>query len=214
MLARKNTGHLLIFDLDDTLFETRSIDFAHFNGLWKIIEGHFSHSEFDATQVIEDFKDFPFDVVSEKYSFSGTLIEEIKAQFDGIKPELNISVFDDYHQIQKLHSEKVIVTTGFTSLQNAKIDSLNIRGDFTEIHIDDPMDQARKNKRGIFYDLMHRKKVQPANVWVIGDNPESELKAGKELRFNTIQRLVRGREKSFYADITIHSFVNLHSIVG
>ena len=206
-------NRLLIFDLDDTLFETRSIDFKQFDDAWKIIKWHFIHSEYKPEQIIEDLKDIPFDVVAKAYSFSNQLIEEIRSYFNTCRFTLNISVFDDYHWLQQLNGEKVIVTTGFTSFQHAKIDALGIRNEFPEIYIDDPLDHHRKFKKGIFRELLKNKGVSPERVWVIGDNPESELRAGKEMGFHTIQRLVKGREKSPYSDFAVDSFDLLSSII-
>ena len=56
--------------------------------------------------------------------------------------------------------------------------------------------------------------MHPQNTYVIGDNPNSELKAGFELEINTIQVSKFGQEKSEYSNNIISDFSELASIVS
>ena len=61
---------------------------------------------------------------------------------------------------------------------------------FDEIIIeanDDPLN--RKGKKQIFQELMEKYGWLPWEIMVVGDNPYSELKAGKELGMITVQTL-------------------------
>lgn len=51
-------------------------------------------------------------------------------------------------------------------------------------------------------------------IWVIGDNPQSVLKAGHELGLRTIQRIKDKKTPSIYAEFTIQSFAELETIIG
>jgi putative hydrolase of the HAD superfamily len=61
---------------------------------------------------------------------------------------------------------------------------LDIEADFEEIHIVDP-ETSNQTKRDVFADIMSRHNYTPADVLVIGDDPESEIKAAIELGIDT-----------------------------
>ncbi len=108
-----------------------------------------------------------------------------------------------------MNVEKYLVTAGFSRLQKAKIEALKIESDFKEVFIDDPFDPNRQFKQQFFEQILHSTQMPPEKTWVIGDNPSMELKAGKSLNLNTIQRLNPHNQRSEYADHTIFSFEDL-----
>lgn len=83
----------------------------------------------------------------------------------------------------------------------------------TYYNIDDLRDCSRIFKKGIFEKIVEREKIATEKVWVIGDNPESELIVGNSLGMNTIQRLGRYPEKSPYVDYGMNSFEELNDIL-
>ena len=50
-------------------------------------------------------------------------------------------------------------------------------------------------------------------MYLIGDNPESEIKAGKKLGMRTIQRKSDSKVSSKYSDYEIESFEELKEII-
>jgi putative hydrolase of the HAD superfamily len=92
--------------------------------------------------------------------------------------------FDDYCLIKKLPVDKFLVTTGFPNLQWSKIRMLGIENDFKCIHVVDP-DKSSKMKKDIFEELIHQYNYQSDEVLVVGDDPESEIKAAKALNLPT-----------------------------
>jgi len=126
---------------------------------------------------------------------------------------LDIKPFADYSNITAIKMDKILVTTGLSELQNAKIDALGIRNDFKEIHIDDPRSNPRIGKYGIFKNIIHSTGLDPKEIWVIGDNPDSEIKAANQLGIKTIQRNSKSKNKSEYANYHIDSFDLLAAIL-
>ncbi|WP_298512502.1 HAD family hydrolase [uncultured Kordia sp.] len=206
---------LLIFDLDDTLFETKSIEKKAVQPIFDTFEPLLIHRFGTAltAKIVSELWKYPFDVVAQKYNFGATLNAEFAHLVHTHEYELNINTFDDFTVIEHLPQEKILVTTGFSKLQNAKIDALGIKNMFSEVYIDDILSATRIFKKGIFQNILLKRKIDPALVYIIGDNPDSELKAGFELGLHTIQVSKFGQEKSNYAKYCISDFNELLPIL-
>lgn len=203
---------ILILDLDDTIFETNSMDMSVFDPAQKVIEEYTikSFGQRDSDNIINKIKQLPFDIVANKYNFPTEIRNRFYYIIQNTRYDLNISVFPDYSFLQEINCAKYLVTTGMINLQKAKIKALSIDADFQKIYIDNPFDKKRKFKKGIFQEIMQE--TASEEVWVIGDNPEAELLAGKELGLKTIQRL-NNNEKSMHADYEIKAFDELKMIL-
>jgi len=201
-------NELLIFDLDDTLFETKSISKESVNPIFDKFESLLINKfgKEITKQIILELWKFPFDFVAKKYKFNNNLNSEFSRLVNEYEYEFNIGTFEDFGVIQNLKQEKILVTTGFSKLQNAKIRDLGIREEFSEIYFDEIFDPKRVFKKGIFENILFEKKIDPKLVYVIGDNPNSELKAGFELGLNTIQVSKLGQKKSEYSDYYISDY--------
>ena len=77
------------------------------------------------------------------------------------------------------------MTTGFYKLQKSKIDASGVRKDFREVYIIDPATTA-KVKKDIFKEILQSNGYCPHEEMVIGDDPDSEIKAGNELNIDTV----------------------------
>ncbi len=205
----------LILDLDDTIFETKTITmdqvaliFEHFRSVTK---NDYSPTEIE--KIITDLWKVPFDVVSEKYQFTPEVNAKFSKAVEIQEYQFDIKPFQDFEHIQKLLVPKVLVTTGFRKLQLAKIEALGIESVFEQIHIDEVDSPTRIYKRGLFENLIEFNS-NSEKYYVIGDNPESELKAGKELGLTTIQVSKFGQEKSQYSDYFISDYKELGSIIN
>jgi putative hydrolase of the HAD superfamily len=207
---------MLILDLDDTIFETKSINPRIFDSATLLIKSYYDQngSTFKSEEIISDLWSFPIDVVFAKYKTKQSLISEFYRVISEIEfQELNIELFEDYKELRKIKKEKVLVTTGLKELQLAKIKALGIENDFSSIHIDDPRSVPRKHKIDIFREIHLGSKKAAHELWVIGDNPESEIKAGKSLGMRTIQRKSINKDLSEFADYKIDSFKELKGIL-
>jgi putative hydrolase of the HAD superfamily len=174
----------LILDLDNTIYPVSAIADNLFTQFYALLE---QDPDIDAS-VIEAAKSEmtrrPFQHVADDFKFNTTLknkgIELLKTiTYDGI-----MHPYPDYHHIQNISIDKFLVTTGFTNLQNSKVKQLGIANDFKEIRIVDP-EVSPKTKLDIFKELMEKYNYHPTEVLVIGDDPQSEIKAAIALGIDT-----------------------------
>ena len=207
---------LLIFDMDDTLFETRSIPQSAIQGVLDLVRPLINQQYSGETveQILFDLWRHPFDQVAKTYAFGSDIHSGFVQAMQQADFNLDIQTFDDYPIVQALPHTKMLVTTGFLKLQQAKIQALALAPDFEEIHIDDILAPDRMYKKGIFTDILRRHPFEKSSVYVIGDNPRSELTAAKELQLVSIQIAKFGQERSKQADHFIESFKELEAIIG
>jgi putative hydrolase of the HAD superfamily len=175
----------LILDLDNTIYPVSSIAENLFDQLFSLLDEHargFSEDDFIAAK--DDLTRRHFHLVADKYNFS----PELKSAGINLLSELTYTLpmkpFDEYHYIKSSLLTKFLVTTGFTKLQWSKVKMLDIEGDFAEIHIVDP-EKSTQTKKDVFAAIMEKHNYQPGEVLVIGDDPESEIKAARELGIET-----------------------------
>lgn len=206
---------MLILDLDDTIFETKSMDSKIFESSMLVLKNYYSAKLQPKWKNIEiDLWTKPIDIVFSKYNTPKEVVERFNTKISKVEfGKLKIYPFKDYHIIRNTRSTKVLVTTGLKELQMAKVKALAIENDFERIYIDDPRAIPRRNKKQIFKLILEEFMILPQNVWVIGDNPESEIKAGKELNMKTIQRKSPSKKLSNLSDFVISSFEELKEIM-
>lgn len=207
---------LLILDLDDTIFETSTIKEESVNSILTEFKS-IAIEKYGGTlthQIIGEFWKFPFDIVAEKYQFDTHIKSQFSESISQADFQFNIKPYKDFDVITSMKFEKILVTTGFDKLQRAKIKNLGIEKMFSEIYIDDILDPNRIFKKGIFRKILSTKNIEHEQVYIIGDNPQSELKAGYELGLKTIQVSKLGQRKSEYANYIIADFSELIEIIN
>jgi len=207
---------MLIIDLDNTIFETKSINPQIFNPVMSYIEKYYQsiNENSIAQKIISEFWTTPMDEVFDTYKTPEEIKQQVYIKLNEIDYNLDIATYNDYDILKKMPHKKILVTTGYKKLQLAKIKALKIGDDFKEVIIDDPLSKNRKYKLGIFKEILEKEKLRPKDIWVIGDSVENEIKAGKQLGMNTIQRLKPGTEKSKFSDYGITSFSQLNAILN
>lgn len=167
----------LFLDLDDTIYPTKSLGVENFEGFFTLLRTHNdSVSPDQLNKAIEQMWINPIHVVAQKYGFSRNMYERSMQFFH--KPDFTFDIrpFNDFHRIVELNLPMYLVTTGPVQLQEPKIDSLGIRHLFYKIIIDDPI-RSNGGKVVAFQSLLDEFGLKPESVLVIGDNPESEIKA-------------------------------------
>ncbi len=207
---------MIILDLDDTIFETKSMNPQIFDSAISIVKTYYQNTATEkiAAKVVNSLWSDPIDIAFKKYKTPTPVIENFFKALEEVDfQQLEIKPYDDYPEIKSLKHQKLLVTTGYTKLQNAKIKALQIASDFDRIYIDDPKSNPRIYKLGIFKQIMVETKKEAKDIWVIGDNPNSEIISGKKLGMRTIQRKTPKREKSEFADYLIESFEELKEII-
>jgi putative hydrolase of the HAD superfamily len=174
----------LILDLDNTIYPVSSIADNLFAQFYKLLE---QDPDIDPS-VIEAAKGEitrrPFQHVADDFNFSMALKNKGIELLKTITYNEPMQPYPDYQHIQKINLDKFLVTTGFTNLQNSKVKQLGIINDFKEICIVDP-EVSPKTKLDIFKELMNKYNYQPNDLLVIGDDPQSEIKAATALGIDT-----------------------------
>ncbi|WP_426588236.1 HAD family hydrolase [Mucilaginibacter sp. R-33] len=175
----------IILDLDNTIYPVSSIADHLFNELFNFLDQHIAGEGIDhINKAKEDLKRIPYQKVADKYQFSELVKNKGLELLNNIEYNRPMQPFDDYKQIREAKVTKFLVTTGFTKLQWSKVKMLNIEADFEAIHIVDP-ELSPLTKKDIFASILEKYDYKPEDVLVIGDDPESEIKAASELGIDT-----------------------------
>ncbi|MEO1518335.1 MAG: HAD family hydrolase [Bacteroidota bacterium] len=207
--------HLLLLDLDNTLFETRSIGKssvqALFDALHPLLAQRFAPAT--AQRITDELWTTPYDLVAQKHGLDVSFQQALTQAIERSDFTFDIQAFEDVQLLHQIPMEKVLVTTGFAKLQWAKIQSLGIASMFSHIYIDDLLDPERSFKKGIFQQILAKHQLSPESVMVIGDSPESELKAGRELEMTTVQFNKLGQPPSLLAQYHLSHYRDLLPLI-
>ena len=204
----------IILDLDHTIFNTNSIDNKTFDSFFENLVSNIKplFSDDLIENIVADLWKVSWDEVIEKYKIPKDIFMKSISVLEKSPFNFDISTYSDYQYLKKYSINKFLVTTGLTSLQKAKIKALNIENDFTEILINDQLIES-KTKYNLFQEIITNYNLIPEKTYVIGDNPNSEIRAGNKLNLITIQivrdKIVKGNNANFY----INSFEELKNII-
>jgi len=178
----------LIFDLDNTIYPVSAIADNLFEKLFGILDqnaGIINAGDHDQVNKIkEEMTRRPFQYITDKYKLDETVRNKMVDTLRNMTYDLPMQPFDDYHHLRLIPLEKFLVTTGFPKLQYSKIKLLGIEQDFREIIVVDP-DFSNQTKKEVFAGIMEKYAYHPGELLVIGDDPESEIKAAQELNIDT-----------------------------
>lgn len=172
----------LIFDLDNTLYAVSSIAGELFAPLFALLEKSGELND-RLDPVKQDLMRKPYQWVAQKHGFSEKLTKTglqllKKATYEG-----PIEPFPDYREVKALPLQKYLVTSGFQAMQQSKIKGMAIDKDFREIHI---VDVETGTKKDVFADILRRNNYRVFEVLVIGDDPESEISAARDLGVDAV----------------------------
>jgi len=199
---------ILFLDLDNTLFSPRQIHPAQVNDffifLFKLIPPARRKSE---KVVYEHFVRLSLSELLDLYQIDKNQFKERYKERKLFTRDIHLSPYEDYNHIKNSNTRKFLVTTGLTGFQKFKIKNLGIEYDFEEIVIDDPVFNPIGKRKAFLY-LMDKHNLKHNRIWVIGDNPGSEIQAGIELGLKTIL-IDRKRQSSNDKLETITSFSEL-----
>jgi putative hydrolase of the HAD superfamily len=178
----------LIFDLDNTIYPVSSIADKLFGELFAVLDqqAHIINSNHHDTlaHIKEEMTRRPFQFIADKYGLKAEIKESMEAILRSITYDLPMQPFTDYHSLKDIPLDKYLVTTGYPKLQYSKIKQLGIEQDFKEIFIVDP-DLSNQTKRDVFGGIIDKYNYQPEELLIIGDDPDSEIKAATELGIDT-----------------------------
>lgn len=172
----------IIYDLDNTLYPVPAIGEKLFAPVFKILEESGEHED-NLTDIKRDMMRTPFRLVAKKYGISDALTKRAISIQEDLTFDEPIDTFSDYSELLEIPASRYLVTTGFEKMQQSKIDCMGVRNDFLEVHVVDP---TQTSKKEVFAGILNKHKYEPNEVLVVGDDPESELKAAKELGVPTV----------------------------
>lgn len=170
---------LIISDLDNTIFPVKSIGDELFAPLFRIIEEDGRHSA-QMDQIRDDVMRIPFQKMAKQYNFSQNLIDRSIELLKRLEWKGNVTPFDDFSVLRSLPVRKMLVTAGFTPLQQSKADALSLQDDFDQIIIIDP-EKTTKQKKDVFEEVMRKYHYHPQEILIVGDDLDSEIRAAQEL---------------------------------
>lgn len=170
-------------DLDNTIYFTKPNATVLLGGLYQILEGEeLGLSAAAFAEAKEEMLKIPFLKVAAKYNFSNEVIERALAFLNEDEVLVPLQTHDEYHYLKALDGLKFIVTAGFERKQLSKLNMLGIAKDFKEVIV---VDVSKGTKKEAFITLLEKYKLAIANVLVIGDDVDSEIKFGLELGLDT-----------------------------
>lgn len=202
----------IIYDLDHTLFDSKTIGRTISQAAFNILKETELITEHNFTQLINDFFSISLNTFIKKH-----LNEHSKKKFIQCLRNINslpkLKTYSDAYIVPQIDTVNYLVTSGLKEFQNQKIDALGIRNWFTEIYIDDPITPKWENKEEIMRLILNRHNYNIADLLVVGDNSESEIKAGNNIGIETIQILREGIEPSEIANYRIKNLNELKKYV-
>ena len=175
----------IILDLDNTIYPVSSIGEKLFSTLFNLIsKKEYGFTEQDIENAKVQIMRIPFQKVAHMCKFPETLTQDALELLRTLRYDDKMEYFEEYNNIKGLRTDKFLLTTGFTNLQQSKIRSLNIENDFKEIFIVDP-DHSNFTKKDIMMQIMDKYQINKEELLVVGDDPESEIKSANELNIET-----------------------------
>lgn len=201
----------MIYDLDNTLYPVHAIGEELFAPLFQLIQ-QYGDTHLEMGHIKKDIMRKPFQEVAEKYNFNDQLKVRGLELLNKLTYDKKIDTFEDYPAILEIPGERYLVTTGFTNMQNSKINLLGVKKDFTKTYVVDPT-KSDSTKKDIFEQIMIENKLQPDEMMVIGDDPDSEIKAAEALGIETVLYHKLELAENPHADHIIKDFRELVSIL-
>lgn len=203
----------IIFDLDNCILDTRTLGEHAIEPVLKVLQES-NLSKEQQERIEEALWTSSLIDVAELFNIPQEIVEAMRKAYSQLDVPNGISSYGDEDCIKELPTINILVTTGYKKFQTQKIDQLGIRELFTEIIIDEVDNpEKRKGKKVIFQEMLLKYRWKKEEVFVVGDNPDSELKAGKEIGLKTVQTLRKGIEKWDVADYHVKSLSELIDIV-
>lgn len=180
---------LVIFDLDDCILDTDTFR-PHMRARMKQVLDAFDvpqHVREHAERVLGGASPI---AAAYECDLPVAVQRALLESYRGIDMPMSLATYGDEHHVREIDAERILVTAGFESVQYGKIRSVGIAGLFSEIHVIPPgTGYAHHGKQLKFQELMKERSLESWEVVVVGDSPQTELRAGLTLGLITVQTL-------------------------
>lgn len=203
----------IFFDLDRCIFDTSTLGEEVLRAVAAPLL-HADVSEVQRQKMGELLLTTGLDDAAAAVGLPEATVRAMRETYRTLSVPTSAQTYGDEHCIRELSTAKILVTTGYHRFQMAKVAALGIAALFDEIIVD-ALDEpgARKGKQQIFTELLARYGLAPNEVLVVGDNPLSELSAGKALGIPTVQTLRPGVTYWKGADHHVRSLCELSAVL-
>jgi putative hydrolase of the HAD superfamily len=206
----------IIFDLDNCLCDAREVGEKLFEPVFDAVRK--ANQGTLALQTLElalaECWYTAFDAVAKRYGFDSKMFDAGRGAFAELEASGPMRPYPDISAIRQLPVRRYLVTSGFRRLQTSKIAVLGIEAWFDSVIIDAVDDPAHPGKQQIFESILAEECWRPNEVLVVGDNPGSELAAGRRLGMPTVQTVRPGVTYSDEADDHVTSLDELLVLLG
>jgi len=209
---------ILVFDLDDTLFDERQFVLSGFKEVAKYLNENYSLSyvdslEFMIKELDKNGRGKIFDsILKHNNIYNKLILRKIVSVYRLHKPDiyLNQDAVDTIHRFKS--KQKFVVTDGNKIVQKNKCIALGLYRYFNRIFITHQygLDKA-KPSIFCFVKISKLKKIPFNEMVYIGDNPNKDFINIKKSGCKTI-RILRGRFKDLILDEDHEAHVNIHSL--
>jgi putative hydrolase of the HAD superfamily len=175
---------VLFLDLDNTIYPVSAIAAELFKDLFELIK---NNGEFESSfeEIKLEIQRTPFQKVASQFNFSPALLKQCVHLHETLSYPKAFNYFEDYEWLRQLPNKKYLVTSGFTILQESKIEQMGIKGDFEAIYIID-LQRSDRTKKDVFEEIIRENQLLKKEILIIGDDINSEIKAGNELGIETV----------------------------
>lgn len=201
----------VLFDLDNCVAPPDEVGQDLFNLVFEAVRAADSGalSEEALQGAFADFWRHPLDWVARQHGFTDAMYAAAFRAFRSLEVDQPMHGYGDLDAIAQIPVARSLVTSGFRRLQQSKVRALGAEHLFTAIEIDALDEGGTSGKEPVFRDLLARYALKPAQALVVGDNPDSELAAGRRLEIPTVQTLRPRVPHSEAADYHVHDFHEL-----
>jgi len=206
----------LIFDLDNCLCPARAVGESCLEPAFAAIRAA-APACFDAGRLRRVFRDcwtHDFESVCERHGLTPVMRATGFAAFGALEARSAIAGYGDLPLLRSLPRPRFLVTSGFSRLQQSKVRALGLAAEFDRVFVDAVDLPPRKGKQGIFEDILADGTWRGPDVWVVGDNPDSELAAGRALGCTTVQMVRPGITPDPRATHQVRGLRGLRSLIA
>jgi len=174
----------IIVDLDNTIYLVSSIGERLFKSLFELIIESGDYIG-DFNQLKSEIMRTPFQKVADAFSFGASLKADGIKLLEDLEYNDTIEPVESYNYLREFPCKKILVTTGFTKMQNSKIRQLDLKNDFEQIFVIDP-GTSNLTKKDIFEKILTDYGYIAKDVLIVGDDINSEIKAAQELGIDSV----------------------------
>jgi FMN phosphatase YigB (HAD superfamily) len=206
----------IVFDLDSCLSPADEVGRSLHQPLFDALRAanHGTLSEHQLQQVFDATFRFALDDIAERFGLSDEMRRAGEEAFQRLEVRQPMRGYGDLDRLDRLPGQHFLVTSGFRRLQESKIRALGLPAKMTACIVDAVDEPGRKGKEGVFAQIVADHGFAADKVVVVGDNPASEIVAGKKLGMWTVQILRPGVEKGAGADTYVDDLEGLAELLA